>query len=76
MYSSLTLFDAQTNTFETRHATEDTDIHTIQEIIKEKYNMVADQMTMVKRQGLRDQRVQKKIYSLRSRFKARPKVYS
>jgi len=39
----LTLFDAQTNTFETRHVTEDTDIHTIQEIIKEKYNMVADQ---------------------------------
>jgi hypothetical protein len=39
----LTLFDAQTNTFETRHVTEDTDIHAIQEIIKEKYNMVSDQ---------------------------------
>lgn len=38
-----TIFDAQTNTFSTLTITEETDIHGVQELIKEKYSIIAKQ---------------------------------
>jgi hypothetical protein len=38
-----TIFDAQENTFETRIITDETDIHGLQELIKEKYSKIAQQ---------------------------------
>ena len=38
-----TIFDAQTNTYSTLTVTEETDIHTLQDLIKEKYDKIARQ---------------------------------
>jgi hypothetical protein len=38
-----TIFDAQTNLFETQTVTDETDIGALQELIKEKYSKIAEQ---------------------------------